>query len=84
MTAPTAVSRLPDGPPETPAPARRRGPHGLLWLTLRVHRASLWGWAAFAAVATGGLLWLYDIARTREQWTAAVGQADPRALPWTR
>ncbi|WP_181764286.1 ABC transporter permease [Streptomyces albidus (ex Kaewkla and Franco 2022)] len=81
MTAPTEVSRLPDGSPGTPAPARRRGPHGLLWLTLRVHRASLWGWAAFAAVATGGLLWLYDIARTREQWDGCGGPGRPACPP---
>ncbi|MER6674415.1 ABC transporter permease [Streptomyces sp. NPDC000983] len=52
----------------TPAPARLRGPHGLVWLTLRVHRTALLFWSALVAVFAGALLWAYgpghDAART--------------------
>ncbi|HEV7628215.1 MAG TPA: ABC transporter permease [Streptomyces sp.] len=81
MTRLTEVSRRPDvtgGPHDSPAPARARGPHGLLWLTLRVHRASLLGWAAFAAVATAGLFYLYDIVETADRWKGCGGPGRPR------
>ncbi|MFE0672210.1 hypothetical protein [Streptomyces sp. NPDC058867] len=40
-------------------PTLARGPHGLLWLTLRVHRTALLSWSALVAVFSGALLWAY-------------------------
>ncbi|MEU9730922.1 hypothetical protein [Streptomyces sp. NPDC048002] len=40
-------------------PTLARGPHGLLWLTLRVHRTALLSWSAPVAVFSGALLWAY-------------------------
>ncbi|MGP3981408.1 hypothetical protein [Streptomyces sp. KR80] len=54
MTAPTLVSRGP------------RGPRGLTWSVLRVHRAPLWIWTAFVAAGIGGLLWLYRMGEEAE------------------
>lgn len=36
-----------------------RGPRGLLWTTLRLHRSALWCWLLLVAVAAGVLLWAY-------------------------
>ncbi|MEU6546517.1 ABC transporter permease [Streptomyces sp. NPDC046859] len=46
-------------PGTTAAVARRRGPRGLLWATLRVHRSALWFWVMLVAVGAGVLLWAY-------------------------
>ncbi|MFE5188867.1 ABC transporter permease [Streptomyces sp. NPDC056628] len=46
-------------PETTAAVARRRGPRGLLWATLRVHRSALWFWVMLVAVGAGVLLWAY-------------------------
>ncbi|MEU6527584.1 ABC transporter permease [Streptomyces sp. NPDC046928] len=43
----------------TAAADRRRGPRGLLWATLRVHRSALWFWVMLVAVGAGVLLWAY-------------------------
>ncbi|MDW4909733.1 cbb3-type cytochrome c oxidase subunit 3, partial [Streptomyces sp. ADMS] len=48
----------------TEAPARKqprgsRGPHGLTWTLLRVHRSALWFWLLYVAVAAGVILWTY-------------------------
>ncbi|MEV5318707.1 ABC transporter permease [Streptomyces sp. NPDC052687] len=40
------------------APATR-GPRGLTWLMLRLHRSALWFWLMLLAVAAGALLWAY-------------------------
>lgn len=54
-------------PAGTPGPTARKpasrfplAPRGLVWLTLRLHRSALWGWAAFSVVAVAGLLYLQD------------------------
>jgi hypothetical protein len=48
---------------ETPAAEQRsrssRGPHGLTWALLRVHRSALWFWILYVAVTAGVLLWTY-------------------------
>ncbi|MFH0521683.1 ABC transporter permease [Streptomyces sp. M41] len=36
-----------------------RGPGGLLWAMLRVHRSALWFWVMLVVVAAGALLWAY-------------------------
>ncbi|KUN94502.1 ABC transporter [Streptomyces caeruleatus] len=36
-----------------------RGPRGLLWVMLRLHRWALWFWLALVAVGAGALLWAY-------------------------
>ena len=46
------------------APARERsrgsrGPHGLTWTLLRVHRSALWFWILYVAVTAGVILWTY-------------------------
>jgi hypothetical protein len=46
-----------------------------------VHRASLWGWAAFAVAATAGLLWLLDVATTSDQWNGCGGTGRPACPP---
>ncbi|MFC8245428.1 ABC transporter permease [Streptomyces chartreusis] len=52
MTAVTTV--------ETPAvTAPSRGPRGLLWTMLRVHRWALWFWVLLVAFGAGALLWAY-------------------------
>ncbi|MGW0184543.1 ABC transporter permease [Streptomyces sp. NPDC003362] len=46
----------------TTAPERARaarGPRGLTWVLLRVHRSALWFWLMLLAVAGGALLWAY-------------------------
>lgn len=43
----------------SPALAPARGPRGLLWAMLRVHRSALWFWVLLVAVGTGALLWAY-------------------------
>ncbi|MGV9645998.1 ABC transporter permease [Streptomyces sp. NPDC003333] len=43
----------------TAAADRRRGPRGLLWATLRVHRSALWFWVMLVIVGAGVLLWAY-------------------------
>lgn len=48
----------------TEAPARKqsrgsRGPHGLTWTLLRVHRSALWFWLLYVAVTAGVILWTY-------------------------
>ncbi|MFE2812765.1 ABC transporter permease [Streptomyces nigra] len=42
-----------------PAVTARRGPRGLLWAMLRLHRSALWFWVMLVAVAAGVLLWAY-------------------------
>ncbi|MET9832907.1 ABC transporter permease [Streptomyces sp. NPDC006385] len=39
--------------------ARSRGPRGLLWAMLRLHRSALWFWLMLVAVSAGALLWAY-------------------------
>ncbi|WP_371661510.1 ABC transporter permease [Streptomyces sp. NBC_00280] len=44
------------------APARKqsrgsRGPHGLTWTLLRVHRSALWFWVLYVALTAGVILW---------------------------
>ncbi|MFD7304714.1 MULTISPECIES: ABC transporter permease [Streptomyces] len=51
MTAVTATA--------APAAPTSRGPHGLTWLLLRLHRSALWFWLMLLAVAAGLLLWAY-------------------------
>ncbi|SDM63313.1 hypothetical protein SAMN04487981_10263 [Streptomyces sp. cf386] len=48
----------------TSAPADRtpRGPRGLVWAVLRVHRTALAFWGLALAAATAGLIWLHAIA----------------------
>ncbi len=41
------------------AAAPSRGPRGLLWALLRVHRSALWFWVMLVVVAAGALLWAY-------------------------
>jgi hypothetical protein len=41
-----------------PAPATR-GPRGLTWLMLRLHRSALWFWLLLLATSAGFLLWAY-------------------------
>ncbi|WP_217205594.1 ABC transporter permease [Streptomyces sp. AC550_RSS872] len=36
-----------------------RGPRGLLWAMLRLHRWALWFWLLLVAVGAGALLWAY-------------------------
>lgn len=36
-----------------------RGPRGLLWAMLRLHRWALWFWVLLVAVGAGALLWAY-------------------------
>ncbi|WP_406200688.1 ABC transporter permease [Streptomyces sp. NBC_01017] len=36
-----------------------RGPRGLVWTMLRLHRSALWFWVMLVAVAAGALLWAY-------------------------
>ncbi|MCZ4608617.1 ABC transporter permease [Streptomyces sp. Lzd4kr] len=36
-----------------------RGPRGLLWTMLRVHRSALWFWVLLVAFGAGALLWAY-------------------------
>jgi hypothetical protein len=36
-----------------------RGPRGLVWALLRVHRSALWFWVMLVVVAAGALLWAY-------------------------
>ncbi|WDF39320.1 ABC transporter permease [Streptomyces sp. T12] len=36
-----------------------RGPRGLLWAMLRLHRSALWFWVMLVAVGAGVLLWAY-------------------------
>ncbi|MFI1361031.1 cbb3-type cytochrome c oxidase subunit 3 [Streptomyces sp. NPDC020898] len=48
----------------TEAPARKqpresRGPHGLTWTLLRVHRSALWFWLLYVVVSAGVILWTY-------------------------
>lgn len=50
MTAVTAATGT--------APASR-GPRGLTWMVLRLHRSALWFWLMLLAVAAGTLLWAY-------------------------
>jgi hypothetical protein len=38
---------------------RSRGPRGLVWVMLRVHRSALLFWLMLVAVAAGALLWAY-------------------------
>ncbi|HEV7628216.1 MAG TPA: hypothetical protein VGO89_17100, partial [Streptomyces sp.] len=62
MNAPTVDSRRkgPGASDRAAASRGSRGPHGLLWLVLRTHRASLWGWAALTAAVAGGLMWVHS------------------------
>ncbi|MFF5482997.1 ABC transporter permease [Streptomyces sp. NPDC012935] len=41
------------------AAASSRGPRGLVWTMLRLHRSALWFWVMLVAVAAGALLWAY-------------------------
>ncbi|MEJ8670006.1 hypothetical protein WKI71_21020 [Streptomyces sp. MS1.AVA.1] len=41
-----------------------RGPRGLVWTMLRLHRSALWFWVMLVAVAAGALLWAYGPGRT--------------------
>ncbi len=41
------------------AVAPSRGPRGLLWAMLRLHRWALWFWVLLVAVGAGALLWAY-------------------------
>ncbi|MDC0770185.1 ABC transporter permease [Streptomyces sp. HD] len=41
------------------AVAPSRGPRGLVWAMLRVHRWALWFWVLLVAVGTGAMLWAY-------------------------
>jgi hypothetical protein len=43
----------------TVEPPASRGPRGLLWTVLRLHRAALWCWLLLVAVGVGTLLWAY-------------------------
>ncbi|MFE0255461.1 ABC transporter permease [Streptomyces sp. NPDC059010] len=52
MTAALAVER-----PATATPSR--GPRGLVWAMLRLHRWALWCWALLVAVGAGALLWAW-------------------------
>ncbi|GAA4045103.1 ABC transporter permease [Streptomyces shaanxiensis] len=52
MTAMTTIEA-----PTAVAPSR--GPRGLLWAMLRLHRWALWFWALLVAVGAGALLWAY-------------------------
>ncbi|MEH0419822.1 ABC transporter permease [Streptomyces sp. B21-083] len=36
-----------------------RGPHGLTWTLLRVHRSALWFWVLYVALTAGVILWTY-------------------------
>ncbi|WP_369170376.1 hypothetical protein AB5J49_22230 [Streptomyces sp. R28] len=45
-----------------PAARTRRGPSGLVWAVLRVHRTALIFWGLSLTAATAGLIWLYAIA----------------------
>ncbi|MGN9763143.1 ABC transporter permease [Streptomyces sp. SD31] len=36
-----------------------RGPRGLLWAMLRLHRSALWFWVMLVAVGAGAMLWAY-------------------------
>ncbi|MEV8551418.1 ABC transporter permease [Streptomyces glaucescens] len=51
MTAVTATA-APTAPPS-------RGPRGLTWLMLRLHRSALWFWLMLLATAAAALLWAY-------------------------
>ncbi|WAZ22617.1 ABC transporter permease [Streptomyces cinnabarinus] len=51
MTAVTA--------PATGTAPRPRGPRGLVWVMLRVHRSALLFWLMLVALFAGGLLWAY-------------------------
>ncbi|MFE5816871.1 ABC transporter permease [Streptomyces sp. NPDC056479] len=53
MTAVTTIET------STAAAAPSRGPRGLLWTMLRVHRSALWFWVLLAAFGAGTLLWAY-------------------------
>ncbi|KUL24460.1 hypothetical protein [Streptomyces regalis] len=41
------------------AVTRSRGPRGLLWAMLRLHRSALWFWVMLVALTVGALLWAY-------------------------
>ncbi|KMS69262.1 ABC transporter [Streptomyces viridochromogenes] len=51
----TAVTTIETSTAATPA----RGPRGLLWAMLRLHRWALWFWVLLVAVGAGALLWAY-------------------------
>lgn len=44
---------------ETSTATPVRGPRGLLWAMLRLHRSALWFWVMLVAVGAGALLWAY-------------------------
>ncbi|AZQ35736.1 hypothetical protein EJ357_21390 [Streptomyces cyaneochromogenes] len=46
----------------TPAGTTPRGPRGLVWSVLRVHRTALVLWGLALTAATAGLIWMYVIA----------------------
>ncbi|MFJ7077997.1 ABC transporter permease [Streptomyces sp. NPDC098781] len=52
MTAVTTIDT------STAAPASR-GPRGLLWAMLRIHRSALWFWVPLVIFGAGTLLWAY-------------------------
>ncbi|WP_432197009.1 ABC transporter permease [Streptomyces sp. bgisy027] len=52
MTAVTTVET-------STAATSSRGPRGLLWTMLRVHRWALWFWVLLVAFGAGALLWAY-------------------------
>ncbi|MCL8017441.1 hypothetical protein [Streptomyces sp. AS02] len=56
----TATGTTPAG--TTPAGRTPRGPRGLVWAVLRVHRTALVFWGLALTAATAGLLWMYAIA----------------------
>lgn len=51
----TAVTTIETSTAVTPS----RGPSGLLWAMLRLHRWALWFWVLLVAVGAGALLWAY-------------------------
>ncbi|MBT2675819.1 hypothetical protein J7E95_34510 [Streptomyces sp. ISL-14] len=51
----TAVTTIETSTAVAPA----RGPRGLLWAMLRLHRSALWFWVMLMAVGAGALLWAY-------------------------
>ncbi|WP_181764287.1 ABC transporter permease [Streptomyces albidus (ex Kaewkla and Franco 2022)] len=59
MTVPTIGSRRPESAEAPDRSGAARGPRGLLWLTLRTHRAALWCWTILVAALVGWLMWLY-------------------------
>ncbi|MDF3148542.1 MULTISPECIES: hypothetical protein [unclassified Streptomyces] len=46
----------------TPATGTPRGPRGLVWAVLRVHRTALVFWGLTLTAATAGLIWMHTIA----------------------